>query len=198
MNSVKIKVILKWKTFKDVKEIFSFHDFINFYRHFIENFNLKILFLIRLTNKNVFFIWINKEQKVFDDFKQVFVAESILTHYNLEQKFQVQINVFDEMIDDVLFQRNIVEIWQFVAYFFKKMIFAKCNYEIYNKKFLIVIKVFEKWRPELKESKFFVKVITDHKNLEYFMFNKLFNRRQTRWSKFLFRFNFKIIYRFGK
>ena len=102
------------------------------------------------------------------------------------------------MIDDVLFQRNVAEVWQFVAYFSKKMIFAECNYEIYDKKFLIIVKIFKEWRPELKESRFLVEIITDYKNLKYFMFNKLFNRRQTCWSKFLFRFNFKIIYRLEK
>ena len=86
INLIKIKVIFKWKTFKNVKKIFSFHDFVNFYRHFIENFSLKILFLTCLTNKNVLFIWIDREQKIFDDFKQIFVAKSILTHYNLKQK----------------------------------------------------------------------------------------------------------------
>ena len=87
MNSIKIKVIFEWKTFKDVKEVFNFHDFVNFYRHFIENFSLKVLFLIRLTDKDVLFVWIDKEQKVFDDFKQVFVAKSIFTHYDFKQKF---------------------------------------------------------------------------------------------------------------
>ena len=84
MNSIKVKVILKWETLKDVKEVFSFHDFVNFYRRFIENFSLKVLFLTRLTSKNVLFVWIDKEQKIFDDLKQVFVAKSILTHYDSE------------------------------------------------------------------------------------------------------------------
>ena len=69
MNSIKIKVIFEWKTFKDVKEVFNFHDFVNFYRCFIKNFNLKVLFLTCLTSKNVPFIWTDKEQKVFNDFK---------------------------------------------------------------------------------------------------------------------------------
>ena len=198
MNSIKIKAILEWKTFKNVKEVFSFHDFVNFYRRFIENFSLKVLSLICLTSKNVLFVWTDKEQKVFDDFKQVFAVKPILTHYDFEQKFQVQTDVFDEMIDDVLFQRNAAEVWQFVAYFSKKMIFAECNYKIYDKKLLVIVKAFEEWHSELKESRFPVEVITDHKNLKYFMFSKLLNRCQTRWSKFLFRFNFKIIYRFGK
>ena len=78
------------------------------------------------------------------------------------------------------------------------MIPAECNYKIYDKKLLTIVKAFEEWRPELKKSRFPVKVITDHKNLKYFMSNKFFNRRQAHWSEFLSRFNFKIIYRLGK
>ena len=102
------------------------------------------------------------------------------------------------MIDDVLSQKNKNDIWRFVIYFFNKMIFAKCNYEIYDKKLLAIIRVFEKWRLELKDFKFFIEVISDHKNLKYFMFFKFFNRRQARWFEFLSRFNFRIIYRLDK
>ena len=71
-----------------------------------------------------------------------------------------------------------------VVYFFCKMSPAKCNYEIYDKKLLAIIKAFEMWRSELENTENPVQVITDHKNLEYFMSNKLLNRRQARWSKF--------------
>ncbi|KAG0158110.1 hypothetical protein PDIDSM_5623 [Penicillium digitatum] len=54
------------------------------------------------------------------------------------------------------------------------------------------------WRPELEGTPSPVKVITDHRNLEYFTTTKLLNRRQARWSEFLSRFNFKITYRPGK
>ena len=43
-----------------------------------------------------------------------------------------------------------------------------------------------------------IQVLSDHKNLEYFMTSKLLNRRQARWAEFLSRFNFKITYRLGK
>ena len=78
------------------------------------------------------------------------------------------------------------------------MIFVECNYEIYDKKFLIIIKTFEKWKFKLKNFKFFIQIIIDHKNLKYFMFFKFFNRKQVRWFKYFFRFNFKIIYRLNK
>ena len=198
MDPVKVKAILEWETPKDVKGVSSFHGFANFYRRFIENFSLKALPLTRLTGKDVPFVWTDKEQKAFDDLKQAFAAEPVLTHYDPEQELQVQTDAFDEMTGGVLSQRNAAGVWQPVAYFSKKMIPAECNYEIYDKEFLAIVKAFEEWRPELEGSRFPVEVITDHKNLEYFMFSKLLNRRQARWSEFLSRFNFKIIYRPGK
>ncbi len=74
------------------------------------------------------------------------------------------------------------------------MLLAECNYEIYDKKLLAIIRAFEKWRFELKDTLNFIKIIFNHKNLEYFMLIKLFSQRQVRWSEFLSWFNFKIMY----
>ena len=41
---------------------------------------------------------------------------------------------------------------------------AECNYEIYNKKMLTIIRCLEKWDVELRNVKFEFR--TDHKNLE--------------------------------
>ena len=43
-----------------------------------------------------------------------------------------------------------------------------------------------------------VKVLTDHKGLEYFMTTKKLTPRQTRWAEFLSEFNFKVTYQTGK
>ena len=43
-----------------------------------------------------------------------------------------------------------------------------------------------------------IRVLSDYKNLEYFISTKLLSRRQAHWSEFLSRFNFKIVYRPGK
>src|SRR5882762_1535777 len=77
---------------------------------------------------------------------------------------------------------------------------AECNYMIYDKELLAIIRSFETWRPETMSvaPDNPVKVFTDHKNLEYFMTTKQLNRRQARWAEFLSEFNFKIMYRPGK
>ncbi|KAI0992964.1 hypothetical protein K3495_g15220 [Podosphaera aphanis] len=74
---------------------------------------------------------------------------------------------------------------------------AESNYEIYDKELLAIVQAFEEWRPELEGSSDPVEVITDHKALEYFMKSRLLSRRQARWSEFLSRFHFKIVYRPG-
>ena len=85
-----------------------------------------------------------------------------------------------------------------VAYFSKKQSPSECNYEIYNKELMAIIRAFEECRPHLESAKGIIEVLLDHKNLEYFMTTKLLNRRQARWSEFLSQFNFKIQYRPGK
>ena len=198
MNSEKIKAILKWETLNCVKDVQNFLNFDNFYRRFIRIFSKLVESLTELIKKNLSFKWIKKCEKVFQTLKAIFAKESILRHYDLEDEYQVECDVFDRMIDDVLSQKNKENIWRFVIYFFNKMILAKCNYEIYDKKLLTIVRVFEKWHFKLKDFKFFIEIILNHKNLKYFMFSKLFNRRQARWFEFLSRFNFRIIYRLDK
>ena len=77
------------------------------------------------------------------------------------------------------------------------MNFAECNYEIYGKKLLAIINVFELWKSELKNIEKPIQVIIDHKDSEYFISSKLLNRRQARWSEFFSKFNFQITYRPG-
>ena len=75
----------------------------------------------------------------------------------------------------------------------------ECNYEIYDKELLAIVRAFEEWRPELTttDPKEVVQVLSDHRSLEYFITTKELNRRQTRWSEFLSQFQFKITYRPG-
>ena len=53
------------------------------------------------------------------------------------------------------------------AYFSKKNSPAECNYEIYDKEMLAVVRCLEEWDAELRSVQEF-QVKTDYKNLEYF------------------------------
>lgn len=98
----------------------------------------------------------------------------------------------------VLSQRGEDGLIRPVAFFSKSLLPAECNYEIYDKELLAIVKCFEQWRPELQSTENPVKVLTDHKSLEYFMTTKKLNRRQARWAEFLADFNFIVTYQAGK
>lgn len=66
-----------------------------------------------------------------------------------------------------------------MAYFSKKYSPAECNYEIYDKELMAIIRAFEEWRPHLESAKGVIEVLSDHKNLEYFSTTKLLNRRHS-------------------
>jgi hypothetical protein len=55
---------------------------------------------------------------------------------------------------------------------------------------LAIIRGLEEWRHYLEGARHPVEIWTDHKNLEYFRVAQKLNRRQTRWSLYLSRFDF--------
>lgn len=63
---------------------------------------------------------------------------------------------------------------------------------------MAIIKSFEEWRSILEGARLPIKILTDYRNLQYFISTKQLSRRQAHWSEFLSRFNFVIQYRPGK
>jgi len=84
------------------------------------------------------------------------------------------------------------EKWHLVAFYSKSLSPVEQNYEIHDKEMLAIIRALEEWRHFLEGARHPVKIWTDHKNLEYFMIAKKLNCRQTHWSLYLARFDFKL------
>ena len=55
----------------------------------------------------------------------------------------MKIDVLNRIVAKVISQYNNDENLKFVTYFLIKMLFVECNYEIYDKKLLIIIRAFE-------------------------------------------------------
>ncbi len=198
MNSFKINIIVNWLILINVKDVQSFLDFANFYRKFIYDYSRIAISLTRLIRKDVLFVWSQKCQIAFNTLKKVFTFKIILHHYNSDHKIVIEINALNYVFKDIFFQYDENEILHSVVYFLKKHNSVECNYEIYNKELMIIVCTFEKWWSELEDFIYSVEMITNHKNLEYFMSTKQLSHHQACWSKFLSRFNYCIAYHFNK
>jgi len=56
----------------------------------------------------------------------------------------IEINALNYVFEDILSQYDENEILHSVVYFLKKHNSVECNYEIYNKKLMIIVCAFEK------------------------------------------------------
>ena len=122
----------------------------------------------------------------------------ILCHFDPSKQCFIETDSFNYVSAGVLSQLDDEDVLHPVAYFSRKIAPAKCNYKIYDKELLVIIRCFEEWRPELEGIGLPVKIFTDHKGLKYFMSTKKLNPRQVRWAEFLSKFNFVISYQSGK
>ena len=62
-------------------------------------------------------------------------------------------------------------------FYFHKLLKAELNYLIYDKKFLIIVNTFKKFRHYLKENMYQIKVYINYKNISYFFTIQNFNGR---------------------
>jgi hypothetical protein len=197
MDPEKVATITSWKPPPTLRDLQRFLGFANFYRRFIRDFSKKAKPLNDLLRKGMAWSWKPAHQEAFDNLKSAFTTAPALAIYDYSRRTVLETDASDWASGGVLSQYDNNGLLRPVAYFSAKHSAQECNYEIYDKELLAIIKALEEWRPELQGTQEPFEVITDHKNLEYFTTTKALNQRQVRWSEFLSGFNFRIIYRPG-
>jgi len=71
--------------------------------------------------------------------KRCMTETFILRHFDQTCDTILKTDSFNYVNDKVFFQYNDEEVLHLIAFYSKNMSFAECNYEIYNKKLLIII-----------------------------------------------------------
>lgn len=198
MDPSKVQAIVNWEPPANVKDVQAFLGFANFYRRFIKDFSRVVKPLVALTRKDAKFMFSDACNQAFTALKNAFITAPALHHFDPLREIFVETDASDFVSSGVLSQKDAQGVLHPVAFMSKKYDPAECNYEIYDKELLAIVRCFEGWRSELQGAHFPIHVLTDHRNLEYFMSTKQLTRRQVRWSEFLSQFDFKVIYRAGK
>lgn len=196
IDSNKIKVVKKWQTSTNVKKIQFFLEFVNYNRKFIKDYFKKAISLTRLTAKNIEWSWEAREEAAFRELQQACVTESVLKMFDLKKLIRIESNASNLAIEACLNQEH-DDKWHSVVYLFRKLSSAEQNYDVHDKKLLVIIIVLESWRMYAEEASKLT-IYTDHKNLLHFTTTKQLNRRQVRWSKLLGQYKFTILYTSGK
>ena len=145
MDPAKTDAIKEWKPPASLKEVQSFIAFANFYRQFIKDFAKLASPLMALTKKNIAFKWETPEQHTFESIKKAFSTAPILQHFDPEKECVVETDASDYISGAVLSQPDHEEVLHPVAFLLHRYLPAECNYEIYDKELLAIVRAFEEW-----------------------------------------------------
>ena len=142
MDPPKVDAIKQWDSPTCVREVRSFIGFCNFYRRFIKDFSKVAGPLNTLTKKDVKFAWTDECELAFQGLKQRVCEAPILKHFDPSKQCHVETDSSDYVSAGVLSQED-NGILHPVAYFSRRIVPAECNYEIYDKELLAIIRCFK-------------------------------------------------------
>ena len=178
MNPKKFQTISDWPIPKTVKQVQSFLGFTNFYRRFIHHYSDIILPLNVLTKKKFtqsFPGLTDSAKNAFLKLKLAFTTAPVLCHFNPTLPITLITDASDFAFASILLQPDDENLLHPVTYYSRKFSPSEVNYEIHDKELLAIIDSFRDMRSWLVGSPHPISVISDHKNLEYFMTSRLLN-----------------------
>src|SRR5713101_1375718 len=136
--------------------------------------------------------WTTESQQAFETPKQCCSSTPILIQPDVTKPFQLETDASLAACGAILSQQGSDRHWHPVAFLSKSFIEAECNYDIYDRELLAIIKALEEWHHYLEGSPHPITIISDHKNLTIFREVHKLTRQQARWALFLTHFNFII------
>ena len=105
---------------------------------------------------------------MFESLKNALFKTSVLAHFDSDKKTVLKTDAFQYIMSDVLSQYDDDDNLCPVIFYSKNMLSAECNYHIYNKELLIIIKCLKNWKSELEIICDPFKVLTDNQTLKHF------------------------------
>ncbi len=196
MHPNKLSTIADWPEPCSVKDIQHFLGLANFYCHFISHFASIAGPLYELTHKDapIPFKLTDDAHNAVSVLKLAFQTAPILIHHDPSKPVFLFTDASDFAISGIPHQADSKGDLHLLCFFSWKLTDAEINYDVHDKEMLGVIESLKEFRPWLSGTVISVSVITDHKNLEYFMTSWWLNHFQAQWSLELAEFNFKLLW----
>jgi len=144
MNPVKVAGVREWPIPENRTNVQAFIGFVNFYRHFIQDFSTITQPLFDLTRSDQAWNWGTKEREAFECLKIVVTTAPILVSPQDSEPFYIEADSSDFASRAVLSQQlSKEEKWHPVAFYSKSLSPVEWNYEIHNKEMLAIIRTLE-------------------------------------------------------
>jgi Reverse transcriptase (RNA-dependent DNA polymerase)/RNase H-like domain found in reverse transcriptase/Integrase zinc binding domain/Retroviral aspartyl protease/Chromo (CHRromatin Organisation MOdifier) domain len=191
-DPAKLAALQNWKTPMNAHDVRSFLGFGNYFRKFVQGYSSLVLPLTELTKKDKLFEWTPKCEEAFRGLIWNLSNAPVLAIADPQHPYEVVCDASGWALGAVLLQNN-----RPIAFESRKMAPAELNYTVSEQELLAVVYALRTWRCYLEGCKGLV-IITDHKPNSYLTSQDMLSRRQSRWSEFLSRFDYELVYRPGR
>ena len=145
-----------------------------------------------LTKKNHPFSWTPECRKALDTLINTITQGPTLAQPDLSLPFFLQVDASAYATGAILTQKDTRGKHRAVGFLSKTFNKAKRNYDIHDRELLAVFRALTHWRHLLLSSPHEVTILTDHKNLEYYMEPHHINQRIARYVQCMQDYNFII------
>jgi hypothetical protein len=177
----------KWPLPVLATELRGFLGLTGYYHKFVKHYGLISKPLTQLLTKKGF-EWMEEATEAFTTLKKAMMQTPVLALPNFSLPFTVETDACDSGVGAVLMQQG-----HPIAYMSKALGIMNRKLSVYEKDFLAVIMVVDKWRQYLQLGPFLI--LTDHKSLcnlsDQQLTSDLYARQWLSWSVFSFCLNIK-------
>jgi RNase H-like domain found in reverse transcriptase len=180
MDDTKVEKVHNWRTPTNVTEIHKFLGFTGYYHYFIKDY-LKITRpLLQLTHLQTPWSWNREEQTAFETLQTAMISKPVLRQPDFTKPFFVLTDASAYGMGAILSQKGgstgQKPRLHPVAFYSATFTKTECNYNIYDRELLAIMKAITHWRPYLIWTKEPFTILTDHVNLLHWKSPRKLNR----------------------
>jgi hypothetical protein len=139
-DPAKLTAIASWPQPSSVKELRSFLGLAGYYRRFVHHFGLISKPLTNLLKKQTMFIWTPEHTTTFQALKNALCQSPVLALPNFSKPFTIETDASDLGVKAVLMQDG-----HPLAFFSKALGPWTCGLSTYEKEFMAILLVVQKW-----------------------------------------------------
>jgi RNase H-like domain found in reverse transcriptase len=206
MDDTKVEKVCNWRPPTNVTEVRKFLGFTGYYQYFIKDYSKIARPLLQLTHLTSTWRWKEEEQTAFETLQQAMINKPVLWQPNFTKSFFLLTDTSAYSMGAILSQEggsatpntNQKPKLHPVTYYSATFTETECNYDIYKRELLAIIKALSHWRPYLIWTKEPFTILTDHTNLLHWKSPRKLNRHTAQWHEELQDYNFKLQHVPGK
>jgi RNase H-like domain found in reverse transcriptase/Integrase zinc binding domain len=200
MDDTKVDKVCHWRTPTNVIEVHKFLGFTGYYCYFIKDYSKIARPLLQPTHLTTPWTWGGNEQEAFKTLWTAMIDKPVLRQPDFMKPFFLLTDASAYGVGAILSQEggttnligNRKPKLHPVTYYSATFMETECNYNIYEREILAIMKAITHWRPYLIWTKEPFTILTNHTNLLHWKSPHKLNRRTARWHGELQDYNFKL------